>query len=96
MFPFHIWLPEAHVNAPTTASVILASLLLKLGSYGMVAFLITICKQTVHHYQSIFYGLILISILYSSMAAIAQIDLKRIIAYSSIAHMNLSILGVFS
>jgi len=96
MFPFHIWLPEAHVNAPTTASVILASLLLKLGGYGMIVFLIQICKKASVDYAPFVHGLIIISIIYGSMAAIAQTDLKRIVAYSSIAHMNLAILGVFT
>jgi len=96
MFPFHIWLPEAHVNAPTTASVILASLLLKLGGYGMIVFLIPICKNAAHKYQPWFYGFIIISIIYAGMAAIVQTDTKRIIAYSSISHMNLAILGIFS
>lgn len=96
MFPFHIWLPEAHVNAPTTASVILASLLLKLGGYGMIVILLPICKAACFYYLPIMYALIVISIIYSSMAAIVQTDLKRIIAYSSIAHMNFAILGIFS
>jgi NADH-quinone oxidoreductase subunit M len=95
IFPFHTWLPEAHVNASTTASVILASLLLKLGGYGMLEFLIIICPSTCKYYLPIIYTLLIISIIYSSMVAIVQTDLKRIIAYSSIAHMNLSIIGVF-
>jgi len=96
MFPFHIWLPEAHVNAPTTASVILASLLLKLGGYGMLELLLPICKNACFYYLPFIYATIIISIIYSSMAAIVQTDLKRIVAYSSIAHMNLAILGIFS
>ena len=95
VFPFHSWLPEAHVNASTTASVILASLLLKLGGYGMLEFLITICPNTCTYYLPIIYVFLIISVIYSSMVAIIQTDLKRIIAYSSIAHMNLSIMGVF-
>jgi NADH-quinone oxidoreductase subunit M len=69
---------------------------LKLGGYGMVVFLLSICKKTCFHYTPFIYVLIIISIIYGSMAAIAQTDLKRIVAYSSIAHMNLAILGVFS
>lgn len=96
MFPFHIWLPEAHVNAPTTASVILASLLLKLGGYGMIVFLLPVCKNACFTYLPVIYTLIIISIIYGSMAAIVQTDLKRIVAYSSVAHMNLAVLGIFS
>ena len=96
MFPFHIWLPEAHVNAPTTASVILASLLLKLGGYGIIVFLLTICKNACIIYSPVIYSLIVISIIYGSIAAIVQTDLKRIVAYSSVAHMNLAVLGMFS
>jgi NADH-quinone oxidoreductase subunit M len=93
--PFHTWLPEAHVNASTTASVILASLLLKLGSYGMAVFLLNICSNSYKYYLPAIHGFLIVSIVYSSMVAIVQTDLKRIIAYSSIGHMNLGLLGVF-
>lgn len=94
--PFHVWLPEAHVEAPTSGSVILASLLLKLGSYGFLRFYIPIFSDlsaTIWPYICLVSGL---SCVYCSLLALQQIDLKKIIAYSSIAHMNLGILGIFS
>ena len=96
MFPFHIWLPEAHVEAPTVGSVILASLLLKLGSYGFLRFTVTMFPQACQTFDFIIYPLAIISIIFASLSTIRQIDIKRIIAYSSIAHMNIMVLGLFS
>jgi proton-translocating NADH-quinone oxidoreductase chain M len=97
MFPFHIWLPEAHVEAPTAGSVILAALLLKLGSYAYLRFMLPIFDLSITNF---FWPLIISfagsSVVLASLTAIRQIDIKRIVAYSSIAHMNLAVLGLFS
>lgn len=95
IFPFHIWLPEAHVEAPTVGSVILAGLLLKLGAYGMLRFLF-LFRDAKYYFQPLINTLCFVSILYASLMAIRQLDLKRIVAYSSIAHMNFALLGFFS
>lgn len=96
MVPFHIWLPEAHVEAPTTGSVILAGILLKLGIFGFLRFTIPLLPAANYYYLPFIYTLATIGIIYAAITAIRQIDLKRIIAYSSISHMNLIVLGLFS
>lgn len=94
--PLHLWLPEAHVEAPTPGSVILAGILLKLGTYAILRFLLG--SFTIICYDLIFFVLIiaLFSLTHSSIVALCQIDIKKIIAYSSVAHMNYSLLGLFS
>lgn len=94
--PFHIWLPEAHVEAPTVGSIILAGVLLKLGIYGMLRFSISLFPQASSYFTPFVYTICIISILYSSLTTIRQVDLKRIIAYSSVSHMNFGLLGLFS
>lgn len=94
--PFHIWLPEAHVEAPTAGSVILAGLLLKLGGYAIIRVLLIIFSKGTIYFLPLTDTLAIISIVYASLTTIRQIDMKRIIAYSSIAHMNLVVLGLFS
>jgi proton-translocating NADH-quinone oxidoreductase chain M len=96
MFPFHIWLPEAHVEAPTSASMFLAAILLKLGAYGFVRFLLPLCFDSLLYWRPLLVVLILLSIYYCSFMAIRQLDIKRIVAYSSIVHMNFALLGLFS
>ena len=96
MVPVHIWLPEAHVEAPTTGSVILAGILLKMGSYGFIRFSIPLFPYASLYFTPLVYTVAVISIVYTSLTAIRQTDLKRIIAYASIAHMNLIMLGLFS
>lgn len=96
MIPVHIWLPEAHVEAPTAGSVLLAGVLLKLGSYGMLRFLIPLFICATYYYLPLVYALCLIAIIYGSLTTLHQIDLKKIIAYSSVVHMNFAIIGLFS
>lgn len=96
MIPFHIWLPEAHVEAPTSGSVLLAGILLKLGTYGILRFLIPFFSEANLYYMPVIYAIAGFSIIYASATALRQTDLKRIIAYTSIAHMNLVVIALFS
>lgn len=96
MFPFHIWLPEAHVEAPTEGSVLLAGLLLKLGTYGFIRYLFPMFVDLNIYFSNFVVTLSMLGIIYASLSTLRQIDVKRIIAYSSIAHMNMCMLGLFS
>jgi proton-translocating NADH-quinone oxidoreductase chain M len=96
MVPVHLWLPEAHVEAPTAGSVILAGVLLKLGTYGFIRFSLPLFPEASFYFSPLVYFLATIGILYPSFTAIRQTDFKRIIAYTSVAHMNLVMLGIFS
>jgi NADH-quinone oxidoreductase subunit M len=96
MFPFHTWLPDAHVEAPTAGSVILAGVLLKMGTYGMLRFCLPLFPKaaiTLAPYISI---LAIIGILYGALVAMVQPDMKKLVAYSSVSHMGLVVLGIFS
>lgn len=96
MVPVHIWLPEAHVEAPTAGSVILAGVLLKLGTYGIIRFMIPMFPYAMYYFTPLVFTMCIISIIYSASTTIRQIDLKKIIAYSSVAHMNFALLGLFT
>jgi proton-translocating NADH-quinone oxidoreductase chain M len=94
--PFHVWLPEAHVEAPTAGSVVLAGVLLKLGGYGLLRFSFVLFHDACLFFTPFVLTISLISVLYASFTTLQQVDLKKIIAYSSVAHMNFVTLGLFS
>lgn len=96
MIPVHVWLPEAHVEAPTAGSVILAGILLKLGGYGLIRFSIGLFPEACAFFTPFVYTISVISVMYASLTTIQQVDLKKIIAYSSVAHMNFVTLGIFT
>lgn len=96
MVPFHIWLPEAHAEAPTAGSVILAGILLKMGGYGFLRFLLPMFPMGSIYFTPLIFTLSLIAIIYASLTTLRQVDLKKIIAYSSISHMGFVTIGIFS
>ena len=96
MWPFHTWLPDAHVEAPTEGSVILAGILLKLGGYGFIRFNLSILPDASIFFTPFIYFLSVIAIIYTSFIALVQEDMKKLIAYSSVAHMGFVTLGIFS
>ncbi len=95
MFPVHTWLPDAHVEAPTGGSVILAAIMLKMGTYGFVRFLLPVAPDASLHWADVMIVLSLIAIVYIGFVALVQKDMKKLIAYSSIAHMGFVVLGFF-
>ncbi len=95
MFPFHTWLPAAHVEAPTAGSVILASVLLKMGTYGFLRFCLPITPHATHVFAPYVLALSALAILYGGLTALAQSDLKKLVAYSSVGHMGFATLGIF-
>jgi len=96
MFPFHLWLPEAHVEAPTEGSVLLAGVLLKLGTYGFLRFLFPLFPNATYYFSPVVIAVAGVGVVYSSLVTLRQIDMKRIIAYSSVSHMNMCVLGLFN
>jgi len=96
MFPFHSWLPDAHTEAPTAGSVILAGLLLKTGVYGMLRFVVPLFPGAAHEFAPIAMTLGVIGIIYGAILAFAQTDLKRLVAYTSVSHLGFALVGVFA
>jgi len=96
MFPFHIWLPLAHVEAPVAGSVILAGILIKLGAYGFIRFTLPLLPEASVYFTPLVLTLSCLAIVYASLTTLRQTDLKRVIAYSSVAHMGVVMLGIFS
>jgi NADH-quinone oxidoreductase subunit M len=95
MFPFHTWLPAAHVEAPTAGSVLLASILLKMGAYGFLRFCLPLTPDASVYFAPMMIAISVASILYGGFVALGQKDMKKLIAYSSVAHMGFVTLGIF-
>ena len=96
VFPLHTWLPDAHTDAPTAVSVVLAGALLKMGGYGMIRLCVTIFPQVAQQYAPLLVAFAVVSVLYGAAVTLRQADLKRLIAYSSISHMGYVLLGIFA
>jgi NADH-quinone oxidoreductase subunit M len=96
MWPVHTWLPDAHVEAPTAGSVILAGILLKMGGYGFMRFSLPMFPQASQLFTPLVFALSVVAVIYTSLVAFRQVDIKKLIAYSSVAHMGLVTMGIFS
>jgi NADH-quinone oxidoreductase subunit M len=96
MWPFHTWLPDAHVQAPTAGSVVLAGILLKLGGYGLIRFSIGMMPAASAYFSPMVFAMSVIAIVYASLVALVQEDMKKVIAYSSVAHMGYVTMGIFA
>ncbi len=96
MWPFHTWLPDAHVEAPTAGSVLLAGVLLKLGGYGFLRFSLPMLPDASLYFAPLVYVLSVVAIVYTSLVALMQTDMKKLIAYSSVAHMGIVTIGIFT
>ena len=96
MWPVHTWLPDAHVEAPTAGSVILAGVLLKMGAYGFLRFSVPMLPQASAYFAPLIFTLSVVAVIYTSLVALAQEDMKKLIAYSSVAHMGVVTIGIFT
>lgn len=96
MFPVHTWLPDAHVEAPTPGSVLLAGVMLKMGSYGFLRFVIPLFPEAAEHYAWLFLFLGVVGIIYGALVAMVQPDIKKLVAYSSVSHMGYVMIGMFA
>lgn len=96
LFPFHTWLPDAHVQAPTAGSVILAAVLLKMGTYGLIRFNLEFFPQASFYYAPLISWLAVFGIIYGALVAMVQTDVKKLVAYSSVSHLGFVVLGIFS
>jgi NADH-quinone oxidoreductase subunit M len=96
MWPVHTWLPDAHVEAPTAGSVILAAILLKMGGYGFLRFSLPMFPFASHEFAPLIFALSVVAVIYTSLVALAQDDMKKLIAYSSVAHMGFVTIGIFA
>ena len=96
MFPLHTWLPDAHVQAPVAGSIVLAGVMLKLGTYGFWRFAIPLFPVAARQYQTLFAALAVIGIVYGALMCLAQRDIKKLIAYSSVSHLGFCMLGIFA
>jgi NADH-quinone oxidoreductase subunit M len=96
MFPFHTWLPDAHVEAPTAGSVILAGVLLKMGTYGFIRFSLPLLPQATLHFQGVVVILAIIGIVYAALVTLVQKNMKKLVAYSSVSHLGFCMLGMFA
>ncbi len=96
MWPVHTWLPDAHVEAPTAGSVILAAILLKMGGYGFLRFSLPMFPVASHDFAPLIFALSVVAIIYTSLVALVQEDMKKLIAYSSVAHMGFVTMGIFA
>lgn len=96
MWPVHTWLPDAHVQAPTAGSVILAGILLKMGAYGFLRFSLPMLPDASHYFAPMMFTLSIIAVIYTSLVALVQHDMKKLIAYSSVAHMGFVTIGIFT
>jgi NADH-quinone oxidoreductase subunit M len=96
LFPFHTWLPDAHVEAPTAGSVLLAGVLLKMGTYGLLRFCLPLFPQAALHFMPYIAGLAVVGIIYGGLVSMVQTDIKKLVAYSSVSHLGFVVLGIFA